>query len=200
MESVVTATSEAMTSPDLVVKCLTVVTGRPVVLGFLSLSALKAFDSTDETLKKVVEAVAQLIEVAGEGDLYVGESVARMLYRADIVNKISGDGQRRYYVVDAEEALLRGRIKYVLPHSPGKSEARINVGTIGHVSRDKGTLAEAVQKFSAQVIVDDMARGFAKQALDKFVDEFNRMEAIKHTKPHITEKPYGKAHRRRFRR
>ena len=171
-----------------------VVRDQVVAMGYLNLSAMRAFDSTDETATRWVKAVVSMVDDLGEGHVIVGETCGRILVAHDLVRNVN----------------------YIFVHSgAGKSEALgdgtravfdietrppINVGTIGHVSRDKGTLAEAVQKFSAQVIVDDMARGFAKQAVDKFVDEFNRMEAIKHTKPHITEKPYGKAHRRRFRR
>lgn len=143
-----------------------VVRDQVVAMGYLNLSAMRAFDSTDKTAMSWVKAVVSMVDDLGEGHVIVGETCGRILAAHDLVRKVN----------------------------------YIHVGTIGHVSRDKGTLAEAVQKFSAQVIVDDMARGFAKQAVDKFVDAFNRTEAIKYTKPHITEKPYGRDHRKRFRR
>jgi hypothetical protein len=227
MESVVTATSEETTSPDLVVKLLTVESGRFVAQGWASLSALRAFASTGATgsLPEIREEHTRPFGGTRIVAVAVGHEGLRLLGEAGLI-KATPMECVDLKSVEIRIAALYERLKenpdprfpgelvaHILPANHGKSEARINVGYIGHVSRDKGTLAEALtkiglsearreraEKFNTQVIVDDMARDFAKQAVEKLVKAFNDMEVVKHTRPHITEKPYGKAHRRRFRR
>lgn len=157
-----------------------VVKDQVVAMGYLNLSAMRAFDSTDETVTRWVKALAHVAESnLGDGHVIVDETHGRILAEHDLVRKVN----------------------------------YINVSTIGHVSYGKETLTEALTKIGPIVIADSAqsmrdlgieaqkaAEKFARSFVTHVVEEFNHQEYIKYTRPHITEKPYGREHRKRFRR